>query len=144
MSEEVTILEETKPSKKVVTLSERASAKLDRWFEQINAKKKVKLSRKEFVNWLIERSPDSLSSTDLNSIAEKYYDHVAHLNHLLREAKKSKLEGSGEVGVEVIVRAKREKKEQNATDVSVESPSPSLPLRGSDTYGPNDNQSDSQ
>ncbi|PIU00998.1 MAG: hypothetical protein COT74_00365 [Bdellovibrionales bacterium CG10_big_fil_rev_8_21_14_0_10_45_34] len=138
MSEEITISEEKKPSKKVVTLSDKASAKLDRWFEQINAKKKVKLSRKEFVNWLIERAPDSLSSSDLSSIAEKYYDHVAHLNHLLREAKKAKLEGVGEVGVEVIVRAKREKKEVGPTEISYENPSGSLPFRRPDAHGLDD------
>ena len=66
-------------SKEIVTLSEASSKKIAHWLEQIESKK-VKLSRKEFLNWFIEKSPDNLSNSDLNAIAEKYYDEVIEIN----------------------------------------------------------------
>ena len=56
-----------------ISLNQSSSKKIDRWLEQVEAKR-VRLSRKEFVNWLIEKSSDNLSSADLNSIVERFYD----------------------------------------------------------------------
>lgn len=99
---------EKKDKKKIehVALSENAIQKINRWFEQINAKKKIRLSRKDLVNWLIEKVPDNLSGSDLGAIVEAFYDDEAYLRQLLRDVKKAKAEGKDD-SIDVIVRPKR-------------------------------------
>ncbi len=105
-------------SKEIVTLTEASSKKIAHWLEQIESKK-VKLSRKEFLNWFIEKSPDNLSNSDLNSIAEKYYDEEAFLRRLLKQVKQDKKNGMAG-NIELVVKQKRtELKKEDA--VSTES-----------------------
>lgn len=105
-------------SKEIVTLSEASSKKIAHWLEQIESKK-VKLSRKEFLNWFIEKSPDNLSNSDLNAISEKYYDEEAFLRRLLKQVKQDKKNGMAG-NIELVVKQKRtELKKEDA--VSTES-----------------------
>lgn len=92
-------------SKEIVTLTEASSKKIVHWLEQIESKK-VKLSRKEFLNWFIEKSPDNLSNSDLNAITEKYYDEEAFLRRLLKQVKQDKKNGMPG-NIELVVKQKR-------------------------------------
>lgn len=96
---------EVEPTSKSIVLSEIAIRKIDRWLEQIDGKR-VRLSRKEFLNWFIEKSPENLSNADLNSLVEKYYDEEKFLRQLLREMKQAKKDGQTS-HLEVVVRAKK-------------------------------------
>jgi hypothetical protein len=97
-----------------VALTKSSSEKINRWLEQILGKR-VRLSRKEFLNWFIEKSPDTLSNSDLNSIVKRYYDDEAYLRQVLREMKQAKKEGHpGQM--EVVVRPRKtEAKRENVS-----------------------------
>lgn len=97
--------EKINQNKEMVLLTESASKKIVHWLEQIE-NKKVKLSRKEFLNWFIEKSPINLSNSDLNSIVEKYYDEEAFLRRLLKEVKQAKRNGLAG-NIELVVKQKR-------------------------------------
>ena len=45
--------------------------------------------RKDFVNWLIEKTSENLGSSDMNSLVETFYDEEIFLRHLLKEIKKA-------------------------------------------------------
>ena len=100
-----------------IALSELASEKITNWIEQAaNKKKGVRITRKDFVNWLIEKSPDNLGGADLNSLIDRFYDEASFLRQLLREVKNAKKNGQTEPALEFIVRAKKseQKKEESA------------------------------
>lgn len=88
-----------------VNLTDLSAQKIEKWFEQI-AERKVEISRKDFVNWILEKMPDNLSNSDLNSIVKRFYDKEAHLRRLLKEIKKAKQEGQID-SIEVIVRQRK-------------------------------------
>lgn len=91
-----------------VALYEQSVQKINIWIEQIQTKKKgVKISKKDFVNWLIGKTPDSLSNTDMNTIIDKFYDEEIFLRQLLREVKKAKLDGHTEPALEFVVKIKK-------------------------------------
>lgn len=98
-----------------IALSELASEKITNWIEQAAYKKKgVRITRKDFVNWLIEKSPENLGGADLNSLIDRFYDEASFLRQLLREVKTAKKNGQTEPSLEFIVRAKKleQKKEE--------------------------------
>lgn len=117
-----------KDKKKIehVALSESSIYKINRWFEQVNAKKKIRLSRKDLINWFIEKTPDTLSSSDLNAIIETFYDDEAYLRQLLRDVKKARAEGNVDA-LDLIVRQKRQepKKDQSNKKLPVQESNPS-------------------
>lgn len=91
-----------------IALSEIASEKITNWIEQASNKKKgVRITRKDFVNWLIEKSPDNLGGGDLNSLIERFYDEASFLRQLLREVKNAKKNGQFEPTLEFNIRAKK-------------------------------------
>ncbi len=103
-----------------IALSEHASEKITNWIEQAaNKKKGVRITRKDFVNWLIEKSPENLGGADLNSLIDRFYDEASFLRQLLREVKTAKKNGQTEPALEFIVRAKKpeQKKEENVAVV---------------------------
>lgn len=113
-----------------IALSENASAKVTSWIEQVGIKKKgVRITRKDFVNWLIEKSPENLSNGDLNSLIDRFYDEASFLRQLLREVKTAKKNGQTEPALEFIVRMKKadQKKEEttNAEEADEQSLLPS-------------------
>lgn len=129
MSEEQS---ENKISKRYehIALSEIASAEITSWIEQVGIKKKgVRITRKDFVNWLIEKSPENLSNGDLNSLIDRFYDEASFLRQLLREVKTAKKNGQTEPALEFIVRTKKadQKKDEttNAEEVDEQSLLPS-------------------
>lgn len=89
-----------------IILTDVSIRKINHWFEQINAKKKIRLSRKDFINWFIEKSPDNLSNADLNAVIERFYDEEAFLRQLLREVKRAKKDGHAG-NLEVVVRHRK-------------------------------------
>jgi len=100
-----------------IALSETASAKITGWLEQVGIKKKgVRITRKDFVNWLVEKSPENLSNGDLNSLIDRFYDEASFLRQLLREVKIAKKNGQTEHALEFIVRTKKtdQKKDETA------------------------------
>lgn len=109
MSEEIENGEAlAKPRRDNVALLEPSVQKISLWLDQIKAKKKgVKISKKEIVNWLIEKMPDSLSNSDLNAIIDKFYDEEIFLRQLLREVQKAKLDGQTEPSIEFVVKTKK-------------------------------------
>lgn len=103
------------PAKKVrehVALSETSMLKINKWFEQIFSKKKIKLSRKDLINWLIEKLPENLSTNDLNSIIEKFYDEEAFLLQLLRDVKKAKRDGEAIPAIATTVKVKKSNRQK--------------------------------
>lgn len=101
-----------------IAISELASEKITNWIEQAaNKKKGVRITRKDFVNWLIEKSPENLGGADLNSLIDRFYDEASFLRQLLREVKTAKKNGQTEPALEFIVRAK--KSEQKKEEIAV-------------------------
>ncbi|MEK7071207.1 MAG: hypothetical protein AAB966_05335 [Patescibacteria group bacterium] len=102
-----------------VALTQDSSKKIGAWIEQISFRKKgLKISRKHFVNWLIEKMPENLSSSDLASLIEKFFDEQKLLRLLLRESAKAKAEGRKDTGFEIVVKAKRlENKPENSSEM---------------------------
>lgn len=99
-----------------IALSEIASAKITNWIEQVGIKKKgVRITRKDFVNWLIEKSPENLSNGDLNSLIDRFYDEASFLRQLLREVKTAKKNGQTEPALEFIVRTKKADQKKDET-----------------------------
>lgn len=94
-------------SREHIALSKSASEKINSWFEQINAKKKVKLSKKAFVSWYIESAPDNLTNSEINEVIEKFYDPETHLRQMLRDVRKAKKEGQNGSSMELILKEKR-------------------------------------
>lgn len=94
-------------SREHIALSKYASEKINSWFEQINAKKKVKLSKKAFVSWYIESAPDNLTNSEINEVIEKFYDPETHLRQMLREVRKAKKDGQNGSSMELILKEKR-------------------------------------
>lgn len=91
-----------------VALSSTSVKKINTWLEQACSKKKgCRISRKDFVNWLIEKSPANLSSSDLSVLTDRFYDEAKFLRHLLREVKQAKAEGKPDTGFELVVKAKK-------------------------------------
>lgn len=124
MSEESKLEDKEKNRRDLVTLTELSSQKIAAWLEQIRAKKKgVKVTKKDLLNWLIERTPDVLSNSDLNAVVERFYDEEALLRQLLRDVKKARQQGHTESSLELIVRAKKteSKKDQGPSDESIQS-----------------------
>lgn len=122
MTEENQTITEEKVQFGTVALSESSSNKINIWIDQIKNKKKgIKITRKEFVNWFFEKSSDTLSNSDLNSIIERFYDEEAHLRQLLREVRKARQEGISESSLEFIVRPKKtETKKESDPHISSE------------------------
>lgn len=102
-------LEENKdaPKREYVALTPGASERINRWIEQVSAKKKIKASRKAFISWYIENAPENLSNKEVASAIERFYKTTDYLRQLLREAKQAETEGTAEPDIEVVVRAKR-------------------------------------
>ena len=121
MSDDVSDQKTTKRQEHIA-LSEIASEKITNWIEQAaNKKKGVRITRKDFVNWLIEKSPDNLGGGDLNSLIERFYDEASFLRQLLREVKNAKKNGQTEPALEFIVRAKKtDQKKEVIADLSDE------------------------
>lgn len=94
-----------KAATKTIALNDASIEKVDSWLGQIE-NKRVNLSRKEFLNWLIEKLPESLSSADLNAIADRYYDEEKFLRQLLRKTRHAKRSGISS-NVEIVVRPKK-------------------------------------
>lgn len=117
---EQTTKEKVKPKLEHIALVESSSQKLDRWIEQVNAKKKVRIARRDLLNWWLTKSPDNLSNSDVNSLIEEFYDEEAFLRQLLRDVKKAKKEGQTDPTIEVMVRPKKTKE----VIVAIEDPDP--------------------
>lgn len=100
--------ENLRPKIEHVALSSASVQKINAWLEQASAKKKgVKISRKDFINWLIEKSPDNLSGGDLSALIDRFYDEAKFLRHLLREVNQAKADGKSETGFELVLKAKK-------------------------------------
>lgn len=109
-----------KPKLDHVALKPESSRKINAWIEQVSLKKKgVKISRKQFVNWLIEKMPENLSSSDLASLIDHFFDERKLLRLLLRESAKAKAEGREDAGFELVVKTK---KPENKTEIPLEMP----------------------
>lgn len=118
MNEEEKI-ESLKPRLEHVALSEVSSKKINTWLEQVAMKRKgVKISRKDFVNWLIEKSSDNLSGGDLSALIDRFYDEASFLRQLLRDVKIAKAEGKSETGFELVLKAKRPEVKRDSVEMS--------------------------
>lgn len=106
-----------------VALLPSSSQKIKAWTSQVALKKKgVKISRKQFVNWLIEKMPENLSSSDIASLIENFFDERKLLRELLRESNKAKAEGREDAGFELVVKPKKpEFKPDNLAEMPVSS-----------------------
>jgi len=112
-----------------IALSELSSEKITNWIEQTaNKKKGVRITRKDFVNWLIEKSPENLGSGDMNSLTDRFYDEASFLRHLLREVNKAKKDGQAEPALEFIVRTKKADQKKDLNPVSADEPTDDLDI----------------
>ena len=113
--------ESSRPKVEHVALSPVAIQKINAWLEQASAKKKgVKISRKDFINWLIEKSPDNLSGGDLAALIDRFYDEAKFLRHLLREVNQAKAEGKSDTGFELVVKTKKMDSKREVDDIEVD------------------------
>lgn len=117
MSEQEINQEKIRQKRDLVALSDAASAKINKWIEQINAKKSVSISRKAFLSWYIENAPESLSNSEVNSAIETFYDTEAHLRQLLREVRKAKANGQADGGIDLVLRSKKAEVKKEIEDV---------------------------
>lgn len=104
-----------------VALLPESSKKINAWIEQVSLKKKgVKISRKQFVNWLIDKMPENLSSSDFASLIDNFFDERKLLRLLLRETAKAKAEGRDDAGFELVVKTKKpENKSENPPEIPI-------------------------
>ena len=111
----------TRPKLEHVALSVSSVLKINAWLEQVSAKKKgVKISRKDFINWLIEKSPDNLSGGDLSALIDRFYDEAKFLRHLLREVNQAKANGKTDTGFELVVKTKKLESKREVDEVEPE------------------------
>lgn len=97
-----------RPRLEHVALAESSSAKISNWLNQAAAKKRgLKISRKDFINWLIDKTPDNLSNGDFSSLIERFYNDAQFLRQLLRDVNAAKAEGKADLGFELVVKQKR-------------------------------------
>lgn len=100
--------ESSRPKVEHVALSTESVQKINTWLEQASAKKKgVKISRKDFINWLIEKSPDNLSGGDLSVLIDRFYDEAKFLRQRLREVNQARAEGKTDTGFELVLKPKK-------------------------------------
>lgn len=100
-----------------ISLTANSSQKITSWLDQISQKKKgVKITRKDFINWLIDKSPDNLNSSDLSALIERFYDEAAFLRQLLRDVKQAKSEGKSETGFELVLKTKKSDQKREPND----------------------------
>ena len=87
-------MSEPKPDKKPkieqVALTERAAQKIDAWFLQMPG---LDLSKREIVNWLIEKQPDEISNADISGLVDAFYSKEKFFQQLVRKAKQEKSDG---------------------------------------------------
>jgi hypothetical protein len=95
------------PKREFIVLTEAASTKLSRWMDQVNAKKKIKASRKAFLCWYIENAPENLSTKDMSAAIGKFYKTSNYLRQLLREVKQAEADGISENDIEIIVKSRK-------------------------------------
>lgn len=113
--------ESSRPKVEHVALSAASVHKINAWLEQASAKKKgVKISRKDFINWLIEKSPENLSGGDLSALIDRFYDEAKFLRHLLREVNQAKAEGKSEAGFELVVKTKKSDSKRDVDELVTE------------------------
>ena len=110
MDSKITENKKVKKTKKQdhVALSLESVKKINSWIKQAEQKKKgVSITRKDFINWLIEKSPDQLVPGDLSALVDRFYDEAKFLRQLLRELNQAKAEGKTDTGFEVVVKTKK-------------------------------------
>ena len=91
MSEENT---EKKAKKlELSTLNKETSEKITRLINQLNDEIPVCISRRDFINWCVERLPEPFSSSDINVALKKFYDPEDHAKQLTLEIRKAKSNG---------------------------------------------------
>ncbi|OYZ20527.1 MAG: hypothetical protein B7Y39_10655 [Bdellovibrio sp. 28-41-41] len=115
MSDANVTIEKEKNSRCHISLSEISLRKIEGWFDQINSKKRIKIPRKDFVNWIIEGKPDNLPNSEINAIIEHFYDEEKFLKQLLVDIRKAKSTGISE-NLEVIVRPKKPENRKENSD----------------------------
>lgn len=112
MDNQNTEIKTARPKVEHVALTKESSQKLNKWLEQINTKKKIRISRKDLVNWFIENSEDNLSNAEVNAILENFYDEEAYLRQLLRDVRKAKEDGKTEPIIDVSLRTKKTERKE--------------------------------
>lgn len=107
-----------RPKLEHVALSAASTQKINAWLEQVNLKKKgVKISRKDFINWLIEKYPENLSGSDLSALIERFYDEAKFLRQRLREVSQAKAEGKTDTGFELVLKAKKSDVKRDTNEI---------------------------
>lgn len=91
-----------------VALTGESIKKIENWLAQVETKKKgVKISRKDFLNWLVEKIPENLSGGDVSALIAKFYDEERFLRQLLREVKRAKENGDSEPALDLYIKPKK-------------------------------------
>jgi hypothetical protein len=86
-----------------VVLSDEALSKVESILEDLKVDLKgAKITRSELVNWIMERQPNELPSSDRSKILERFYCPVKALEWAYAKAKSMKL-GGQQVELEKIV-----------------------------------------
>lgn len=79
-----------KPKIEQVTLTEKSARKVEGWFTQMPG---LDLSKKEIVNWLIEKQADEISTADMLDLVNVFYSKEKFFHQLVKKAKQAKTEG---------------------------------------------------
>lgn len=100
--------------------------KLGRLVDQLeSARRGCKITRKEMLNWVLEKFPNDLEAVDLKELGSRFYDEERFLRLALAEVRAAKANGNtgalddflkkSEVGALPKVRRKRKPKETDST-----------------------------
>ncbi len=74
-----------------VGLVPSSTEKIDAWISSVEEKKQgTKITKRAFVNWVIEQLPALPSKSDLNILVENFYDEERHLKQRIRELREKK------------------------------------------------------
>ena len=74
-----------------VVLSEESTRYLDRWLEQLRESSPgIRVKKQDLVNWLITQKGEALSSSDLKSVRDEFYDEIKLAEWALAQLKTAK------------------------------------------------------
>ena len=88
-----------KPRKKYperISLSHRSVEKVNKLLSELTLRQKgLKITKKDFVDWLIENFPQKISSRDEKDLVARFYDEEKFVLQMLKDIKEAKKNGEG-------------------------------------------------
>jgi hypothetical protein len=91
-----------------VTLKPLNLEKLDKWFGQIErSTQALRLTKSEFINWLIESHPEELSKAELTTLVKQFHDEVAFGEWALKQLRVRRASGEDVTLMDIMANQKK-------------------------------------